>query len=111
MVEDVSVIGDEAFINPTESKELTLGYYLSKDLDLFHVDFGLGMIKFPEMASISHHETTKTREELEEDHEEELEFFDRDINTTSYSLTLSRDITEFLEVSLGFPPSNERLQR
>ena len=32
---------------------------------------------------------------------QELEFFDRDINTTSYALTLSRDITETLEVNLG----------
>ncbi len=98
VVEDISVIGDEAFINPTESKELTLGYYLSKELDLFHVDFGVRHDQISRNGSISHHEEP---EELEEDHEEELEFFDRDINTTSYSLTLSRDITEFLEVGLG----------
>ncbi len=102
VIEDISVIGHEAFINPTESKELTLGYYLSKELDLFHVDFGVRHDQISRNGSISHHEEhEEPEEELEEDHEEELEFFDRDINTTSYSLTLSRDITEFLEVGLG----------
>jgi len=102
VIEDISVIGHEAFINPTESKELTLGYYLSKELDLFHVDFGVRHDQISRNGSISHHEEhEEPEEELEEDHEEELEFFDRDINTTSYSLTLSRDVTEFLEVGLG----------
>ena len=102
VIEDISVIGHEAFINPTESKELTLGYYLSKELDLFHVDLGVRHDQISRNGSISHHEEhEEPEEELEEDHEEELEFFDRDINTTSYSLTLSRDVTEFLEVGLG----------
>ena len=56
VVEDISVIGDEAFINPTESKELTLGYYLSKELDLFHVDFGVRHDQISRNGSISHHE-------------------------------------------------------
>ena len=30
-----------------------------------------------------------------------IEYFDRDLNNTSYALTLSRDITDSLEVSLG----------
>lgn len=90
VVEDVAVIGDEAFINPTESKELTLGYYLSKDLDLFHLDFGIRHDQISRSGSVSHDE-----------HEAEVEYFDRDINTTSYALTVSRDIKESLEVSLG----------
>ena len=95
VVEDISVIGDEAFINPTESKELTLGYYLSKELDLFHVDFGVRHDQISRNGSISHHE--EPEEARRRTHERErLEFFDRDINTTSYALTLSRDITEFI---------------
>ena len=97
VVEDISVIGDEAFINPTESKELTLGYYLSKDLDLFHVDFGIRHDQISRNGSVSHVE----HEDEHDEHEEELEYFDRDIDTTSYALTLSRDINESLEVSLG----------
>ena len=112
VVEDIAVIGDEAFINPTESKELTLGYYLSKDLDLFHVDFGIRHDQISRNGSVSHDEHEEDHDEHEEDHDEheedhdeheaELEYFDRDIDTTSYALTLSRDINESLEVSLGF---------
>ena len=88
VVEDVAVIGDEAFINPTESKELTLGYYLSKELDLFHVDFGIRHDQISRKGSVSHTG-------------EEPEYFDRDIDTTGYALTLSRDINDSVEVSLG----------
>ncbi len=87
VVEDISVIGDEAFINPTESEEMTLGYYLSKDFDLFHVDFGIRHDQISRKGSVSH--------------EAELEYFDRDINTTSYALTLSRDINDSFEVNFG----------
>ena len=88
VVEDVAVIGDEPFINPTESKELTLGYYLSKELDLFHVDFGIRHDQISKKGSVSHTG-------------EEPEYFDRDIDTTGYALTLNRDINDSVEVSLG----------
>ncbi len=67
MVEDIAVIGDEAFINPTESKELTLGYYLSKDLDLFHVDFGIRHDQISRNGSVSHDEHDEDHDEHEED--------------------------------------------
>jgi iron complex outermembrane receptor protein len=88
VVEDVAVTGDEAFINPTESKELTLGYYLSKELELFHVDFGIRHDQISRKGSVSHTG-------------EEPEYFDRDIDTTGYALTLNRDINDSVEVSLG----------
>ena len=94
VVEDVSVIGSEAFINPTESKELALGYYLSKELAPFHIDFGIRHDQISRKGSVSHKE--------HDEHEAELEYFERDINTTSYALTLSRDINESLAVNLGF---------
>ena len=97
VVEDIAVIGNEVFINPTESKELTLGYYLSKDLDLFHLDFGIRHDQISRSGSVSHDE----HDEDHDEHEAEVEYFERDINTTSYALTVSRDIKESLEVSLG----------
>ena len=59
-------------------------------------------------GSVSH-EDEEDHEEYEEDHadehgdehEVELEYFDRDISTTSYALTLSRDITDTLEINFG----------
>ena len=111
VVEDISVIGDEAFINPTESKELTLGYYLSKELDLCSMwTLVVRHDQISRKGSVSHEdEHEEDHDEHEEDHadehgdehEAELEYFDRDISTTSYALTLSRDINESLEVSLG----------
>lgn len=106
--ENISVMGDEAFINPTETKEFTLGYYLSKDFDLFHLDFGVRHDQISRKGSVSHEEEHEEDEDHEEDHadehdehEAELEYFDRDINNTSYALTLSRDINDSVAVSLG----------
>ena len=115
VVEDISVIGDEAFINPTESEEMTLGYYLSKDFDLFHVDFGIRHDQISRKGTVSHeeeHEDDHDEDHSDEhgddhadehgdEHEAELEYFDRDINTTSYALTLSRDINDSFEVNFG----------
>ena len=112
--ENISVIGEEAFINPTESQEMTLGYYLSKDLDLFHVDFGIRHGQISRKGSISHEEEQRRAgedhdEEHEDDHadehgdehEAELEYFDRDLSTTSYALTLSKNINDSLKINLG----------
>ena len=30
--EDNSIVGEEAFMNPANSEEFTIGYYMSKDL-------------------------------------------------------------------------------
>ena len=100
--EDLSIIGEEAYINPTESKELTLGYYLSKDLDLIHLDFSVRHDQISRKGSVSHEdEHDEGHEEDAAEHEEELEYFYRDINNTSYALSLSRDINDSLEVNLG----------
>lgn len=115
--EDVSVIGDEAFINPTQSEELSFGYYLSKEFDSFHLDFGIRHDQMSRNGSISHHEDEDDHDDHgddhdddhadehgddhDDDHEAELEYFDRDINNTSYALTLSKEINDSLKVSLG----------
>ena len=39
--EKMSIIGEESFMNPTDSDELSIGYYVSAPTDLFHIDFGL----------------------------------------------------------------------
>ena len=43
--EEVSIIGSEIFMNPAASEELTFGYFVSKDLDLLHVDFGITYLR------------------------------------------------------------------
>jgi len=106
--EDVSVFGEEdgkgeVFINPTQSEEITLGYYVSKEFDLLHLDFGIRHDRINRKGSITEHdhdpaEATST----EPDHDNETEYFSRDINNTSYALSLSREISDLVEVNFGF---------
>ena len=37
-VEDTAITGDEAYMELAESQAMTLGYYLSKDLEPLHLD-------------------------------------------------------------------------
>ena len=105
--EDVSITGHEAFMNPTNSKEQSIGYYFSNELDLFHLDFGIRQDFISRAGSISHEEHEEHEEgeeehgEHEEEHEDELEAFDRDISNTSFALNLGREINDSLDVNLS----------
>lgn len=106
--EDVSVFGEEdgkgeVFINPTQSEEITLGYYVSKEFDLLHLDFGIRHDRINRKGSITEHdhdpaEATST----EPDHDDETEHFDKDINNTSYALSLSKNLSDLLEMNISF---------
>ena len=101
--EDISVIGAEAFMNPSENEELTLGYYVSKAFDAFHLDFGVRHDRINRRGSITMREDHD--EDHDDDHEEEhaeTNYFDRDINNTSFALSLGRDLTDSLDASLSF---------
>ena len=115
--EDISVVGAEAFINPTKSEEITLGYYVSKDFELFHLDFGVRHDQMSRSGSMTHsedhdedhdeehhddHDEDHGEDEHDDGHEAEVEYFDRDINNTSFALNLGREINESLDISLGF---------
>ena len=52
--EDTAIVGEEAFMNPTASEEMTLGYYVSKEVDLFHLDFGIRHDRTRRKGSVSH---------------------------------------------------------
>ena len=86
--EDVSVIGEEAFVNPTEDESITFGYYLSKHFDFMHVDFGVRHDRISRKGSLSN--------------EEDLESFDKDINNTSFALSFGREINDFIDLHLSF---------
>ena len=86
--EDVSVIGEEAFLNPTEDESITFGYYLSKHFDFMHVDFGVRHDRISRKGSVSN--------------EEDLESFDKDINNTSFALSFGREINDFIDLHLSF---------
>ena len=93
--EDISIIGAEAYMNPSNNKERSIGYYLSKELDLFHIDFGIRHDQIKRNGSLSH------EEHEEEEHEDEIEYFNRNIKHTSFALSLGRDINKYWDVNFG----------
>ena len=94
--EDNSIIGEEAFMNPAKNEEFTIGYYISKDLDLFNVDLGMRMDQIERSGSVT-----------DEDHGD-IDNYNIDDTTNSFAVTIGRDLTENLDISLGYA-SVERL--
>ena len=107
MQEDLSIVGHESFMNPAESEEMTIGYFASGNLGgLFTLDFGIRHDRISRKGSITHRDEHGDHDEEhgDDDHDEEhaeIDYFDHDINNTSYALTLSRDVTDSLNASLG----------
>ena len=123
--EKISIIGEEAFINPNKSKEITAGYYFSREWPgLFHFDFGARFDNISRSGSVAHHDEAHhdDDEHHEDDHDEDhdddhgddhdgdgdhdedekmLEQFDLDFETTSFAGTVSKSFGENLEVSMG----------
>ena len=93
--EDTSIFGEEAFMNPANNRELTLGYFVSKDYEPFHVDFGIRLDQIDRTGSVSHEDG-------------DLDKYSINDNTTSFALNVGRDLTDNLDVTLGFA-SVERL--
>jgi iron complex outermembrane receptor protein len=94
--EDNSIIGEEAFMNPAKNEEFTIGYYISKDLDLFNVDLGMRMDQIERSGSVT-----------DEDHGD-IDNYNIDDTTNSFAVTIGRELTENLDISLGYA-SVERL--
>ena len=105
--EDMSILGEEAFMNPTASEEMTLGYYLSKQVDSFHLDLGIRHDRTRRKGSISHEEEHDEHEEEdhdehEEEHpDEEMDYFSKDYNATSFAMSLSKDLNENFDLNVS----------
>ena len=100
--EDVSVIGHESFMNPTDNEENSFGYYMSRQLDRFHIDFGIRHDRISRNGSLSHDEHDEDEDHDQDEHEEEIDYFDIDTNNTSYALSLGTDINDNLDLNLGY---------
>ena len=92
--EDNSIIGEEAFMNPAKNEEFMIGYYISKDLDLFNVDLGMRMDQIERSGSVTDHG--------------DIDNYNIDDTTNSFAVTIGRELTENLDISLGYA-SVERL--
>lgn len=110
--EDMSIVGEEAFMNPTVSEEMTIGYYFSKELESFHLDFGIRHDRVRRKGSLSHHDEDHDEDHHEdhdedhdedhgEEHEEELENFTKDYNATSFAVSLGKDLNDKFDLSVS----------
>ncbi len=94
--EDSSIIGEEAFMNPATSEEFTLGYFMSKDIGMYNVDFGFRMDQIERSGSVT-----------DEDHGD-IDYYNIDDTTNSFAVALGRSLSDNLDINLGFA-SVERL--
>ena len=94
--EDSSIVGEEAFMNPANNEEFTLGYYMSKDLEAFKVDFGIRLDQIDRTGSVT-----------DEDHGD-VDYYSIDDSTNSFAVSLGREITDTVNMSIGYA-SVERL--
>ena len=114
--EDIAITGEEVFLNPNQSREMTAGYYFSREFgDAFHVDFGARLDKINREGTLTHHDEEQHQEEGhdDKDHEEdghdgeehhdsgEIESYDLDFTTTSFAGTVSRSFGEYVDLSVG----------
>ena len=94
--EDSSIVGEEAFMNPANNEVLTLGYFIGQDFDMFHADLGIRLDQVTRSGSVT-----------DEDHGD-IDNFKIDDDISSFAVSIGRNITDTLEVNLGYS-SVERL--
>ena len=94
--EDNSIFGEESFMNPANSEEFTVGYYISKDFDLFNVDVGMRLDQIERSGSVT-----------DEEHGD-VDYYNVDDSTNSFAASLGRDLSDNLSINIGFA-SLERL--
>ena len=110
--EDNSIVGEEAFMNPANSKEFTIGYYLSKDLGIYDLDVGFRLDQIERSGSVTEEEHGDHHDDDHgDDHGDEhgeVDYYNIDDSTNSFAVTLGRSLNDNLGVSLGYA-SVERL--
>ena len=94
--EDSSIVGEEAFMNPANNEVLTLGYFIGQDFNMFHADLGIRLDQVTRSGSVT-----------DEDHGD-IDNFKIDDDISSFAVSIGRNITDTLEVNLGYS-SVERL--
>ena len=98
---------------PASREELTLGYFASRDFDIFHVDFGIRFDNINSEGSVSsaHEEHHDEDEGHDEDHEEmETSFFDKSLSNSSLAFNFSKSLNDFIDLDKSlyrlFPPGS-----
>ena len=88
--ENTAIFGEEAFMNPANNEVLTLGYFIGKDFDPFHLDFGMRIDQVDRSGTVT-----------DEDHGD-IDSYNIDENTNSFAVSIGRDLTDSLDINLGF---------
>ena len=103
--EEMALVGEEAFMQPTMSEEFTIGYFMSQDIGTAHLDFGIRFDDITRDGSVAemHHEDEDHEGDHDEDHEgeEEVEDYSFNYSTTNYSLQLTQSLTDKLSLVLS----------
>jgi iron complex outermembrane receptor protein len=94
--EDASIVGEEAFMNPANNEEFTIGYYMSKDLEAFKLDFGMRLDQIDRTGSVT--------DEVHRD----VDYYNIDDSTNSFAVSLGRELSDTVNMSIGYA-SVERL--
>ena len=104
--ETVSIIGEEAFMNPADREELTLGYFARRDFDLFELSFGVRYDQIDTDGSVTgHHEEDHADEDEDHDEheeEEETENYSFSSNNVSFAIDLCRPINDNWDLNFGY---------
>ena len=104
--ETVSIVGEEAFMNPADREELTLGYFARRDFDLFELSFGVRYDQIDTSGSVTghheedHHDEDEDHDEHEE--EEETENYSLSSNNVSFAIDLCRPINDNWDLNFGY---------
>ena len=117
--EEMSIIGEEAFMAPVDSTETTLGFFSSDDLGFANLDLGVRFDRIERDGFLSemHHDEDHDDHEGEhdedhdehdedhhdDDHEGEMTFEPQSFKEDAFSIAamLSRELNEYSTVSLG----------
>ena len=88
--ENTSIFGEEVFMNPANNEVLTLGYFVGRDFDPFHLDFGMRLDQIDRSGTVT-----------DEDHGD-IDSYNVNENTNSFAISIGRDLTDSLDINLGF---------
>ena len=88
--ENTSISGEEVFMNPANNEVLTLGYFVGRDFEPFHLDFGMRLDQVDRSGTVT-----------DEDHGD-IDSYNIDENTNSFAVSIGRDLTDNLDINLGF---------
>ena len=127
--EEMSIIGEEAFMAPVDSTETTLGFFTSDDFGFATLDFGARFDRVERDGAIAekHHDEEHDDhnegdhegdhdDEHEGHHEEDMVFEPQSFEEDAFSVaaSLSRDLNDYASVALGLSsvskvPSSQEL--